>query len=90
MRCGVWCAQNWLLRAKWLACWTQEEIAESEGVTRQAIDLIMQEFPELEKLAKSAATLATYAEPRCCTTGKQRLTIEKKPFPDVLTIEKSG
>jgi len=32
-------------------------------MTRQAIDLIMQEFPELEKLAKSAATLATYAEP---------------------------
>lgn len=49
--------------AKWLACWTHEEIADSEGMTRQAIDLIMQKFPELEKLAKSAATLATYAEP---------------------------
>jgi transcriptional regulator len=64
--------RNKRIRAKWLACWTQEEIAESEGMTRQAIDLIMQEFPELEKLAKSAATLATYSEPCSYTTPKQQ------------------
>jgi hypothetical protein len=49
--------------AKWLACWTQDEIGESEGLTHQAINLILQEFPNLEKLAKSAQTLALYSDP---------------------------
>ena len=49
--------------AKWLACWTQEEIAESEGISQDAVSLILREFPELEKLVKSAHTLATYADP---------------------------
>ena len=50
-------------RLGWLACWTQEEIAEDEGISQDAVSLISREFPELEKLVKSAATLATYAEP---------------------------
>lgn len=55
--------RNKRIRAKWLACWTQEEIAEDEGISQDAVSLISREFPELEKLVKSAATLATYAEP---------------------------
>ncbi len=55
--------RNKRIRAKWLACWTQEEIAESEGESQKTISNILVEFPELEKLLKSAATLATYAEP---------------------------
>ena len=48
--------------AKWLACWTQDEIADSEGMSQKAVSDILVEFPELEKLLKSAQTLATYAE----------------------------
>jgi hypothetical protein len=48
---------------KWLACWTQEEIAQSEDMSQKAVSDILVEFPELEKLLKSAQTLATYAEP---------------------------
>lgn len=46
-----------------LACWTQDEIAESEGMSQDAVSLILSEFPELEKLIKSHQTLATYSEP---------------------------
>lgn len=69
--------QNWLSRidkdakdernkriyAKWLACWTQEEVAESEGISVGNVNGIFSEFPDLEKLKKSENTLATYAEP---------------------------
>ena len=70
---GAW-VQGWLSRidkdakdardkrifSKWLACWTQDEIAESEGMSQPAVLAILSEFPELEKLIKSAQTLATY------------------------------
>ena len=46
-----------------LACWTQDEIAESEGMSQPAVLAILSEFPELEKLIKSHQTLATYSEP---------------------------
>ena len=46
--------------SKWLACWTQDEIAESEGIGKGEISGICSEFPELEKLNKSHQTLATY------------------------------
>jgi hypothetical protein len=49
--------------AAWLACWTQEEIAEAEGITQQAVDLISQEFADLQRLVKSAAEHATDFEP---------------------------
>jgi transcriptional regulator with XRE-family HTH domain len=50
-----------LLRAR--EGWTQEAIATGEDMSDGAIALILQEFPELGKLAKPAQTLATYAEP---------------------------
>jgi hypothetical protein len=37
-------------------------IAASEGLSHQAVALILQEFTELEKLAKSAQTLAMYGD----------------------------
>jgi DNA modification methylase len=56
-------ARNKRIFAKWLACWTREEIALSEDLSDGAISEIWSEFPELEKLTKPAQTLATYAEP---------------------------
>lgn len=49
--------------AKWLACWTREEIGDSEGLSYAAVSDIWSEFTDLEKLTKSSQTLATYAEP---------------------------
>jgi len=46
-------------------CWTQDEIAESEGMSQPAVLAILSEFPELEKLIKSSQTLATYGAPSC-------------------------
>ena len=45
--------------SKWLACWTQEEIAESEGITKETVSTICQIFPDLEKSDKSKTTLLT-------------------------------
>ena len=48
--------------SKWLACWTQDEIAESEGISvRQFRDLFR--ISRTGKLPKSSQTLATYSEP---------------------------
>ena len=58
--------QNWLSRidkdakdernkriyAKWLACWTQEEVAESEGISVGNVNGIFSEFPDLSRLFK--------------------------------------
>jgi predicted transcriptional regulator len=41
----------------WLACYTQEEIAEKEGLTQQAIDEIIQKMAELPEFVKSPAAL---------------------------------
>ena len=49
--------------AKWLACWTQDEIGESEGLSQAQTNGILSEFPILEKLIKSVQTLALYSEP---------------------------
>lgn len=49
--------------SKWLACWTREEIAASEGLSDGAISEIWSEFLDLEKLTKPAQTLATYSDP---------------------------
>lgn len=56
-------ARNKRIFDKWLACWTQEEIAGSEWVSRPAVTEILSEFPTLEKLTRSAQTMATYSEP---------------------------
>jgi hypothetical protein len=37
----------------WMACYTQEEIAERENLTHLSVDLILQEMADLPKLAKS-------------------------------------
>ena len=37
----------------WMACYTQEEIAEREGVTQQAMDAILQGSADLSFLVKS-------------------------------------
>ena len=49
--------------SKWLACWTQDEIGESEGLSQAQTNGILSEFPILEKLIKSVQTLALYSEP---------------------------
>ena len=49
--------------AKWLACWTLEEIGSSESLTKQAIEVICQKFSELGNFDKPAQTLALYSEP---------------------------
>jgi hypothetical protein len=54
--------RNERIYAKWLACYTQEEIAEGEGMVQPAITQILSKFPDLEILIKSTQTLATYAE----------------------------
>ena len=41
-------------------CWTQDEIAESEGIGRKTVDDVLAEFPNLENSPKSHQTLATY------------------------------
>jgi len=56
-------ARNKRIFDKWLACWTQEEIAASENIHKDTVSEICRDFPDLEKSDKSRATLATYAEP---------------------------
>ena len=43
--------------------WTQDEIAESEGMTHGPVTAILSDFPILENQTKSHQTLATYSEP---------------------------
>jgi hypothetical protein len=43
----------------WLACHSQEEIAEAVGVTHQAVALVLQESATLPEIAKPAAAHLT-------------------------------
>jgi hypothetical protein len=45
----------------WLACWTLKEIAETVGLTKQAVDLVCQESANLPKLDKSSQAQADHA-----------------------------
>lgn len=54
-------ARNNRIFDKWLACWTNQEIADSEDLTKQAIDLICQEFESLQKFDKSSQAAAEHA-----------------------------
>jgi len=45
----------------WLACHTQEEIGEKENLTKQAVSLVCQEIPDLEKLDKPSQAAAEHA-----------------------------
>ncbi|WP_087001436.1 hypothetical protein [Rhizobium sullae] len=47
---------------KWLACWTQQEIAESKGMTSQAIGQVLKETADLPSLSKTEQTLASHAD----------------------------
>lgn len=49
------------IRSNWLACWTNKEIAELEGLTEEAVRQITQEFPDLEKLGKPDKASAEHA-----------------------------
>src|SRR5712691_7283172 len=59
----------------WLACWTDQEIAESVGITHQAVNLVLQETADLPKLAKSdqaASSHATDFDPPLYNVWKQQ------------------
>lgn len=50
-----------LIFARWLACWTQEEIAGEAGITGEAVRLVLQEMADLPKLAKPQRAAAEHA-----------------------------
>lgn len=45
----------------WLAGWTQQEIADAVGLTKQAVDLVCQEVADLPKLDKHQQSAADHA-----------------------------
>jgi hypothetical protein len=45
----------------WMQCWTQEQIAEAVGITREAITKILVEMAGLPKLPKTAQAAAEHA-----------------------------
>jgi hypothetical protein len=45
----------------WMACYTQEEIAEREEIPRSTVEAILTEMAELPKLSKSDLALAEHA-----------------------------
>jgi hypothetical protein len=55
-------ARNQRIFDKWLAGWTAEQIAESEDITRQAVDSVMQKFADLQNFAKPEQTRATFSD----------------------------
>ena len=54
-------ARNRRILAMWMACYTQEEIAEAEDLTKQAVALVCQEMADLPKLDKPSTALAEHA-----------------------------
>lgn len=46
---------------RWLACWTQEEIAEEEGVSVQPVKTVVDEIADLQKHPKSDRARAEHA-----------------------------
>lgn len=46
---------------RWLACWTQEEIAEAEGISQQAVALSFTNFGNLAVLGKTQQAAAEHA-----------------------------
>jgi hypothetical protein len=46
---------------KWLACWTLEEIGESEGLDKATVSRVCCDFPELEKCNKPQRAAAEHA-----------------------------
>jgi hypothetical protein len=63
----------------WMACYTQEEIAEREGLSRDSITDIVGEFSDLKKLPKFDVALAEHAvdlEPPLYNIWKQQIKTE--------------
>jgi len=54
-------ARNKRIFDKWLACWTQEEIAVSEDMTQQTTADLSRTFTEIGSLAKSGKAAAEHA-----------------------------
>ena len=54
-------ARNKRIFDVWMACYTQEEIAEREDLTQKAVDLILEEMASMPKLLKSDKALADHA-----------------------------
>lgn len=46
---------------RWLACWTNAEVGDEEGMTEEAVRLITQESADLQKLGKSDRARAEHA-----------------------------
>ena len=44
----------------WLACYTQEEIAEREGMTREGVRDVLQDLGDFSKLTENAKVVATH------------------------------
>jgi hypothetical protein len=68
-------ARNQRIFNLWLACWSLEEIAEREGLTKQAVDLIRQEtaeLPKLDKPSRASADHATDFDPPLYNVWKQQ------------------
>lgn len=56
----------------WLACWTQQEIADEVGITNQQVSQITAELPKLGKQEKASAEHATDFDPPIYNIWKQQ------------------
>ena len=68
-------ARNKRIFDMWLACYTQQEIADSVGITKQAVEQVCQEtagLPKLDKVDQSAAEHATDFTPPIYNIWKQQ------------------
>jgi len=54
-------ARNRRIFDLWLACWTQQEIADDVGLTQQAVLQIAADLPNLVKLDKPSQAAAEHA-----------------------------
>ena len=68
-------ARNQRIFEMWMACYTQQEIADVVGMTNQQVSQITAELPEIGKLAKTAQAAAEHAtdfEPPIYNVWKQQ------------------
>lgn len=68
-------ARNRRIFEMWMACYTQQEIADAVGMTNQQVSQITAELPEIGKLAKTDAAAAEHAtdfEPPIYNVWKQQ------------------
>jgi hypothetical protein len=56
----------------WMGCWTQEEIASREGVTKETVSEVCQKMADLPKPDRSAADHATDFDPPIYNVWKQQ------------------